>query len=128
MRRIIRAAGLGALASLVLAATALATDCTNASRNGDAGAQIIINLVTGDIWLTEGLTNRVDKGLVDISSGEGFHGLAALDFDGDGVGDVTTWVGIGPDGTALPWQARFRGPACRGVTDLETFFEQCLGN
>jgi hypothetical protein len=30
-------------------------------------------------------------------------------------------------GHELPIEAQFRGPACRGITNLGIFFEQCVG-
>jgi hypothetical protein len=58
--------------------------------------------------------------------GAGFHGLIAFDFDGDGVADASTWIGVGPDGE-VPLQAQFRGPACRGLTNIGIYLEQCIG-
>jgi hypothetical protein len=129
MGRRIAAALVGIVASLLLASTALASHCVNASKSDQtAGAQVVLNAVTGEIvWATTGLTTRVEQGLVDPVTGEGFHGLVALDFDGDGVGDVSTWFGVGPDGQALPDQAIGNGPACRGITDIGTYLTQCLG-
>jgi hypothetical protein len=128
MRRIIRAAVLGALASLMLASTALASHCVNPNKVEEAGAQVIFNLATGQIvWTTIGVATRLDQGLIDPATGEGFHGLVGFDFNGDGIVEATTWVGVGPDGTAIPWQAQAFGPACQGVTDFETYFSECLG-
>jgi hypothetical protein len=74
-----------------------------------------------------GLENRIAQGIVDFESGEGFHGLIAFDVDGDGVADFSTWIGVGPDGHEIPIEAQFRGPACRGITNLGIYFEQCVG-
>ena len=75
----------------------------------------------------EGLENRIAQGIVDFESGEGFHGLIAFDVDGDGVADASTYIGVGPEGDELPIEAQFRGPACRGITNLGIYFEQCVG-
>jgi hypothetical protein len=128
MRRMLRATVLGGAVSLLIASTALASDCANASKQPAAGAQVVINVQTNEIvWISEGLATRLENGIVDPATGEGLHGLVGFDLNGDGTADLTTWFGIGPDRTALPWQARAFGPACQGVTDLETFFTECLG-
>jgi hypothetical protein len=129
MRRRIAAALTGVLASFLLASTALASHCVNASKpDQSAGAQIILNLVTGEIeWTTEGVTTRIEQGLIDPANGEGFHGILGLDFNGDGLVDVSTWFGVGPEQHAIPDQAIGNGPACQGITDIGTFLSQCLG-
>jgi hypothetical protein len=57
---------------------------------------------------------------------EGFHGLIAFDADGDRDADFSTWLGVGPDGTEIPLEAQFMGPACRGLTNLGIYFTKCL--
>ena len=129
MRTSITAAILGVVASLAIASSALATDCTNASR-GDpaAGAQALIDWNTGDVlWMTEGLASRLAHGLIDPATTEGFHGLIAFDATGDGIADFSTWIGVGPDGE-VPLTAQLNGPACRGLTNLFIYFTQCVGN
>jgi hypothetical protein len=115
----------GALASLLIAGTALGFECTNASKSDPAaGAQVIFG-PTGDIvWVSNGLLSRIERGLVDPDTGEGFHGQIAFDMDGDGVADASTFVGVGPDGE-IPLEAQFRGPACRGLTNLGILFTEC---
>jgi hypothetical protein len=128
MRRMLRAVALGGAASLMLASTVLASHCVNASKVPAAGAQVVLNVATNEIvWTTRGLTTRFAQGLVDPVTGEGFHGLLGLDFDGDGVADLTVWFGVGPDGDEVSPQAQLNGPACRGVTNIETFLAACLG-
>jgi hypothetical protein len=119
----------GAVAGLVLiAGPALADNCTNASKKyADSGAQIVFGPNDEVLFITQGLENRISQGIVDPESGEGFHGLIAFDDDGDGVADASTYIGVGPDGDELPIEAQFRGPACRGITNLGIYFEQCLG-
>ncbi len=77
MRRPITAAFLGIVASLAIASSALGHECTNASKSDPAaGAQALIDSNTGEIlWMTEGLANRLAKGVVDPDTSEGFHGL-----------------------------------------------------
>jgi hypothetical protein len=128
MRRPITAAILSVVASFAIATSALAMNCTNASKSDPAdGAQILFDLTTGEIvWTTEGLAHRLDQGIVDPATGEGFHGLIAFDFNGDGIADASTWFGVGPDGDEIPEQAQLNGPACRGITDIGTYLTQCL--
>jgi hypothetical protein len=128
MRTRITAAILGVAASLVLASSALASDCINVSKSDQAdGAQVLIDGTTGEIvWITEGLATRLEQGVVDPETGEGFHGLIAFDADGDGDADFSTWFGVGPDGTEIPIEAQLMGPACRGLTSIGIYFTQCL--
>ena len=123
------AIALGVMASLALATTALATDCTNASKPAAAGVQVVINLQTGEIeWTTQGVAQRIARGAIDPATGEGFHGLLGFDFDGDGVVDVSTWDGVGPTGHEIPVQAQVNGPADRGVTSICALYpEICAG-
>ena len=87
----------GVVASMTFSSVALANECMNASKQPEAGAQAILNLVTGEVTvLTEGLQRRIDQGLVDETTGEGFHGLFGFDGDGDGTAEFTTWI-AGPD-------------------------------
>ena len=119
----------GVVGGLVLmAGPALADSCTNASKKyADSGAQIVFGPNDEVVFITRGLENRIAQGIVDPESGEGFHGIIAFDEDGDGVADFSTYIGVGPDGHELPIEAQFRGPACRGITNLGIYFEQCLG-
>jgi hypothetical protein len=119
---------LGVVASLVIVSSALASDCMNASKSDQtAGVQAIVNLTTGEIvWTTPGLAQRLEQGLVG-ASGEGFHGLVGFDFNGDGVVDASTWIGVGPEGTEIAEPALLNGPACRGLTSIFIYFSQCLG-
>ena len=114
------------LASLTLASSALAFECTNVSKDPAAGAQVLIGPTGEILWMTEGVANRLERGLIDPDSAEGFSGLVAFDFDGDGVADASTWIGVGIDGE-IPLQAQLNGPACRGLTNLGIYFSECLG-
>ena len=117
----------GLLASLLIASTALGFECTNISKSDpSAGAQVIIGPGDEIVWVTPGLARRLERGLIG-PNGEGFHGIIAFDFDGDGHADASTYVGVGPDGE-IPLTAQLAGPACRGMTNLGIVFEQCLGS
>ena len=127
MRRSIMIGATALTLSIIAAAPAVATECINASKKDQAaGAQVMFGPDDEIVFITKGLQNRVDQGLVDPDTGEGFHGLIAFDFDGDGQADASTWMGVGPDGE-IPLEAQFRGPACRGLTNIGIYFEQCVG-
>jgi hypothetical protein len=128
MRRSITATFLGVVASMLIASSALATECFNASKSDQAaGAQALIDGNTGEIlWTTEGLANRLAQGVVDPDTAEGFHGLVAFDMTNDGIADYSTWINVGPDGE-VPLVAQLSGPACRGLTNLFLYFTVCVG-
>jgi hypothetical protein len=116
---------LGGAAALVLSAgPSLATECINASKPLSAGNQVIIG-PAGVVWSTPGLANRFAQGLVDPNTGEGFHGLIGFDLDGDGIADVSTFI-VGPE-DEIPEIAQTNGPACSGITNIGTYFTECLG-
>jgi hypothetical protein len=126
--RNVAATFLAVAASLVLASSVLAMDCTNASKSDPAaGAQILIGSSGQILWVTPGLAQRFEQGIVDPDNGAGFHGLIAFDLDGDGVADISTWVGVGPEGNEIPKVAQLNGPACRGLTSIGLYFTECLG-
>ena len=113
------------LALVVLAAgPVLAGNCTNADKNPAAGVQVTINLVTGQITVSSGLQQRIDQGIVDPITFEGFSGLAGLDVTGDNVADLTTYI-VGPN-FEIPPQAQLNGATCHGVVSIEAFFADCL--
>jgi hypothetical protein len=119
---------LGVALSLVVASSALATECVNASKKDQgAGAQIIIDLTDGSIDATPGVLRRIDQGLIDLNTGEGFHGIIGLDTNGDGDADVSTWFGVGPEGDELPENAQLNGPPCQGITNIGIYLTQCVG-
>jgi hypothetical protein len=112
---------------VLMAGPALAHECINASKkHQDSGAQLVLGPNDEVLYISKGLQNRISQALVDFDTGEGFHGLIAFDVDGDGVADASTWIGVGPDGE-IPLEAQFRGPACRGLTNIGVYFDQCLG-
>lgn len=124
-----RRVALGAVAAaatiVLTAGPGLAHECINASRNGIAGAQLVLGSDDSILWISNGLQQRVDQGLVDMDTGEGFSGLVAFDIDGDGVGDLATWI-VGPNGE-IPLKAQFNGDPCKGVTNIGLWFEECMG-
>lgn len=101
---------------------ASAHQCVNASKqNQAAGVQIVFDGETfTPVWISKGLQQRVDAGLVDLDSGEGFHGIIGIDFDGDAVADLGTYI-VGRFGE-IPPQAQQNGAECKGIVNIETFF------
>ncbi len=131
MIKTIRRVSLGAVALMVAALLAagpvLANHCMNADKNQAAGVQVVIDANTGAIvWISNGLQHRIDQGLVNPDTGEGFSGLLGFDFDGDGVADISTFI-VGPN-FALPEQAQLNGAACHGVISIQTFFTECVSS
>ena len=124
-RRIVAVLG-GVVASLLIASTAMAFECTNASTPATSGAQIVFAADFQTVlFISPGLQQRLDRGIVDLATGEGFHGILAFDTDGDNVADASIYFGVGPDGE-IPLDAQFRGPACRGLTNIGILLTQCL--
>ena len=114
-------------ALLVFSSAAFGFECTNASKNDpSAGAQILFGPAGEILSISDGLANRIERGVVDAETGEGFHGLVAIDVDGDGAADFSTWINVGPDGE-IPLHAQLNGPACRGLTNLFVYMAECLG-
>jgi len=126
-QRVLYAAVAAGASVLLAAGPSLAHECVNASKkNQAAGVQVVIDANTGDIvWTTNGIANRLAQGLIDPVTGEGFQGLLGFDLDGDGAADVSTWM-VGPNGE-IPLNAQFNGPPCKGVTNIETWFTECIG-
>ena len=126
-QRVLYAAVAAGAGVLLAAGPSLAHECVNASKkNQAAGVQVVIDAETGDIvWTTNGVANRLAHGLIDPVTVEGFQGLLGFDLDGDGAADVSTWM-VGPNGE-IPLNAQFNGPACKGVTNIETWFAECIG-
>jgi hypothetical protein len=122
-RRLVGILG-GTVASLLIATSVMAHECVNVSKSPGAGAQIIIGSEGQILYLSQGLAMRLEKGVVDFETGEGFHGLIGIDVDGDGAADLTTYI-VGPD-DELPLQAQLRGAACRGITNIGIYLAQCL--
>jgi hypothetical protein len=84
-------------ALLAAAEPAWAHECVNADKNAAAGVQVVIDVNTGAlVWTSHGLQQRINQGLVDPETGEGFSGLLGFDLNGDGVADVSTFI-VGPE-------------------------------
>jgi len=125
-RRILATIG-GVLASLLLASSVMAHECTNASKSSPAaGAQVVIGVNGEILFATSGVLARIEQGLIDPVTGDGYRGIIAFDIDGDGVADASTWFGVGPDGE-IPLVAQFKGPACKGLTNIGIYLTQCVG-
>ena len=129
MNKTIRRVSLGAVTLLAMAVIAagpvLAGHCTNADKNAAAGVQVVIDINTNEIvWISNGLQHRIDQGLVNPDTGEGFSGLLGFDLNSDGVADLTTFI-VGPN-FAIPEQAQLNGAACHGIVSIDAFFTECL--
>ena len=129
MIKSIRRVSFGAVAlmavALIAAGPVMANHCMNADKNQAAGVQIVLDANTGEIvWISNGLQHRVDQGLVDPDTGEGFSGLIGFDFDGDAMTDVSTFI-VGPN-FAIPEQAQLNGAECHGIISIPAFFENCV--
>ena len=129
MRRSLAATVLGIVASLVIASTALAFECVNASKpDQSAGVLVVVDWNTGEpVWISTGLQQRLEQGLIG-EDGSGLYGLLGIDFNGDGVADVATWFGVGPSGAEIAEPAILNGPACQGITSLGIYFSECVGS
>jgi hypothetical protein len=112
-------------ALVAVAGPAWAHECVNPDKNQAAGVQVVIDVNTETVvWLSNGLQQRIDQGLVDPNTGEGFSGLLGFDLDSDGTADVSTYI-VGPD-MEIPEQAQFNGAVCHGIINIEVFFTQCV--
>jgi hypothetical protein len=127
LHRAAAATGIALFAIVGTAGTAFADHCTNIQRDmhdPSKGVQVIINAQDGSIeWANTGVLNRVGQGLIDPATGEGFHGIIGLDFDGDGTVDAMTYS-VGPEGDALPDTAITNGSPDHGIVGLDTLFPQ----
>lgn len=127
LRKTLVGLGIAVVGPVALAGAAFADHCTNIERDQhdpSKGVQVVIDASTeeGAIeWANAGVMNRVENGLIDPATGEGFHGLVGLDFDGDGTVDVMTYI-VGPDGDALPETAIDNGSPDHGIVGIETIF------
>ena len=122
-RKILVGAGVGLLGAVPFTGTAFADHCTNIQRDQhdpSKGIQVVINANDGSIESANaGVVNRIDNGLIDPNTGEGFHGHVGLDLDGDGTVDVMTYI-VGPEGDALPETAIENGSPDHGIVGLDS--------
>jgi hypothetical protein len=115
---------LAATAAIVLTAgPSLAHECTNLDKVAGAGAQLVFGPGDTIEYISTGLQKRIDQGIVDPETGEGFSGLIAFDEDGDGTADFFTYI-VGPN-DELPDQAQWNGSVCHGVINIETAMTTC---
>jgi hypothetical protein len=126
-RRTITVAAATAALSLV-GAPAFAHFCVNASKPAHAGAQIVFG-PDDEITMTNGLANRIDRGLVDLETGEGYHGIVGFaEYERDLETDEILHLHEGhtylvtPTGE-IPSVAQWNGPACRGITNFARLTE-----
>jgi len=118
-------AAIATAAMLILAAgPGTAHECFNASKkNQAAGVQLVLNDQDQIVWVSKGLQGRIDRGLVNPDTGEGFSGLIGFDVDGDGAADFATFI-VGPN-DEIPLQAQMNGATCKGIVNIGVWFEQC---
>ncbi len=103
------------------AGPAVAHQCVNASKkNQAAGVQVVFGDGDDPLWVSRGLQNRINRGIVDLDTGVGFHGLIGIDVTGDGKVDFATYI-VGPD-SEIPIPAQMNGPGCKGIVNVEQFF------
>ena len=118
-------AGVAVVAVVAMGGTAFADHCTNIQRDQhdpSKGVQVVINATDGSIESANaGVRNRIANGLIDPATGEGFHGLMGLDFDGDNTVDAMTYF-VGPEGDALPETAIQNGSPDHGIVDIAVAF------
>ena len=125
VRRLLLGLVVATTAVLTAAGPAWAHECVNADKNQAAGVQVVIDANTGElVWISLGVQQRIDRGLINPDTGEGFSGLIGIDLDGVAVADVSTFI-VGPE-MEIPEEAQFSGPACHGITNIEVFFTQCV--
>jgi hypothetical protein len=117
-------AGVAVVAVVTMSGTAFADHCTNIQRDAhdpSKGVQVVINATDGSIeWANAGVQNRIAHGHIDPATGEGFHGLMGLDFDGDNTVDAMTYL-VGPN-NSLPETAIQNGSPDHGIVDIGAAF------
>jgi hypothetical protein len=120
MKKLLFGAAVAGAAMVLMTGTASAFHCTNVSKdakNPGAGAQVVIDANTDEIVsASRGVEKRVEKGLIDPETGEGYHGLLGLDFDGDGEADRSTYL-VTPN-NVLPDGAIENGSPDHGINSL----------
>lgn len=124
-RRVAISGGISAIGVVLFAVPAAADQCTNVSKtehNALAGAQVVFDAETGEIVsITEGLENRIARGLVDPVTGEGFHGIIGAVHGEDfaeqfGTSATSTFI-VTPEGH-IPHQAQDNGSPDHGVVNV----------
>ena len=87
-RRIVAGAAIAGALFISNGGVALAHECVNISKleqNPGAGAQVVIGENDDIVFATNGVMNRIQKGLIDPETGDGFHGIIGFDGNGDGA-------------------------------------------
>jgi hypothetical protein len=118
IRRVVTGVALACAGVLLVGSPAFAHECTNANKPPAAGAQVVIGPNDDLVSATRGVVKRIEKGIIDPESGEGFHGIVAFDFDGDGTADASTYI-VGPTGE-IPEQAQDNGSPDHGIVNICT--------
>jgi hypothetical protein len=86
--------------------------------------RLTFDVFTGQIvFIWPGLQARLDAGVIDPVTFDGFHGLIGFDINGDGVADVTTFI-VTPN-FELPVQAQVNGALCHGIVSIVALITQC---
>ena len=120
LRRTATVAGATLGSFALLTGTALAHECFNPNKKPLAGAQVVFT--ESGVTMKKGLEKRIEQGLVDFETGEGFHGL--IGFEEGGFAGTTFIVGKGGE---IPDRAQVAGAECNGIVNIETYFESCAG-
>lgn len=123
-RLVISSATASAALVAMTAAPALGHECVNVSKPAGAGVQVIIGPSDDIVWATQGVWNRIAKGLIDPETGAGFQGLVGFEVDGDGKADFSTYI-VTP-ASEIPRHAQDNGAECHGIVNVEAAFA-CWG-
>lgn len=114
---VVRTAVSAGLLAVVTGGPAFAQHCYNPNKPAGAGAQVVFDENFAEpVSMTNGLANRIEKGIVDVETGEGYHGIVGADFDGDGEADFSTWQ-VTPTGS-IPDQAIHNGSPDHGIIEI----------
>lgn len=118
MRRNKLLAGAIVSTAIIGAATTpvFAGHCYVPDKPTEAGMQLLLGPDFEPSWVSNGVAQRIERGVIDPETGEGFHGIIGFDFDGDGEADVSTWQ-ITPEGS-VPDSALENGSPDHGMNYL----------
>jgi hypothetical protein len=118
-RRVVAAAAIAGLFFAVNGGVALAHECVNISKvenNPGAGAQVVVGDDDSIVYATNGVVHRIEQGLIDPDTGEGFHGIIGFDGDGDGEADFSTFLVTPED--EIPLEAQLNGSPDHGIVNI----------
>jgi hypothetical protein len=116
-RSVVAALLAGALAALT-SSTAFAHECFNIDKNQhnpDAGVQVAFDEDDNIAFASDGVMKRVEHGLIDPDSGEGFHGLIGF-VDEEGEIVASTFI-VTPEGE-IPVIAQDSGSSDHGIVNV----------